>query len=128
VAAAVCALQQEALSTSESTSLALPSARLDWKPLKFAILCSGYPSPLPEHAGLLRRIGRINLPSLHISGSDDRDRQMSKENACSLADWFTSEGRFVLHHEGGHTVPSNRLIMDKCREFLGRFCQQVSTE
>eukprot|EP00884_Botryococcus_braunii_P022116 jgi/Botrbrau1/8589/Bobra.0380s0010.1 len=110
VAAAICALQMEALTSS--------STNLDWEPLKFAILCSGYPSPLPEHASLLQRIGCIQMPSLHISGSDQRDRQMSKRNACSLADWFSLENRLVLHHEGGHTVPSNRLLMDQCRNFF----------
>lgn len=109
VAAAMCALQEDVLSSS---------GRLDWKALKFAILCSGYPSPLAEHEDVLHRIGCIRLPSLHISGSDQRDRQMNKKNACSLADWFTLENRLVLHHEGGHTIPSNRLLMDQCRKFF----------
>lgn len=42
------------------------------RPLSFAILCSGYRSPLPAHRGVLERAaaaGGAALPTLHIYGS-----------------------------------------------------------
>lgn len=123
-AAAMCALQQEMMSCNSETSVRPMPA---WQPLKFALLCSGYPSPVPEHVNLLERITKIQMPSLHISGSDERDSQMSKANACALADLFSSDSRLVLHHEGGHTVPSNRLLVTHCKDFLVRaMCEKLS--
>lgn len=94
VAAALCALQEEELlgaaqragcsagagqgvSSSAGaeqgvSSLAGPAPPAPW--FKFAVICSGYVSPVPEHAALLERCrqrGGIHLPSVHIFGTGE---------------------------------------------------------
>ena len=86
VAAVLCALQQRAsLAPSE-----LPGDAEPWPPLRFAVMCSGFPSPCPEHQQLLAAEAPLRLPSLHIYGAQHRaDRQArpcvaSTSRACSI--------------------------------------------
>lgn len=64
--------------------------------VRFAILCSGYRSPVPEHLRLLdaaSAAGGVALPSLHIYGaargpSGQGDRQVSPDESAALAACF----------------------------------------
>ncbi len=123
MAAAVCAIQQKELDAAVAEG-PLDKERvspLPWHPLRFAILCSGYPSPVPEHKQLLEDTGHIRMPSFHTIGSEALDHQISPEEGLGLAEWFCAEGRQVVCHRGGHTIPVNRATMDQCRAFLANF-------
>ena len=77
VAAVLCALLQEGaggggLQLAGSTAADSSGSPDQLQPLRFAILCSGYASPVPEHRELLgrcRQAGGIRLASLHIFGT-----------------------------------------------------------
>ena len=107
VAAVLCALQQQRHSS--------------W--LRFAILCSGSPSPLAEHRRLHANVGRISLPSLHVygAGAGDGDRQVGMEESRALAECFEPALQQSIEHSGGHIIPAGKAVLAGFTRFLTRF-------
>lgn len=96
--------------------------------LRFAILCSGYRSPLPEHRDLLAAAaaaGGARLPSLHIygrRGGAGGDRQVSPDECAALVDCFDAAQRQVVQHSGGHVIPSSGEVAAALHAFLLQQC------
>lgn len=67
---------------------------------KFIILVSGFKSVSSDHDSFY--IEKINIPSLHISGTTDK--VIPHEMHLMLEDCFVDP--VVLHHEGGHHLPA----------------------
>ncbi|PSC70407.1 rhodanese-like domain-containing 6 isoform X1 [Micractinium conductrix] len=94
--------------------------------LRFAIMCSGYRSPLPAHAALLdaaAAAGGAPIPTLHIYGAGSADRQISGQESAALAECFDPTQRFVVRHAGGHLIPSCKSVVARLLAFLQR-CQR----
>ena len=115
IAAAVCALQQAEMGTAVHGEKAPTHGRL-----RFAICCSGYPSPVPEHQQLLDSIGSIGLPSLHVYGVSNKDHQVSAQESWALAEMFDVEQRYAVEHSSGHIIPGNKVVINRIRSFLER--------
>ena len=115
VAAAVCALQQVKMGTAGDSELDPTHGRL-----RFAICCSGYPSPVLEHQQLQESVGSIELPSLHVYGVSNEDRQISAHESRALAELFDVKQRYVVEHSSGHIIPCNRAVINRIRCFLER--------
>ncbi len=100
-------------------------AGLGWQPLRFAILCSGYVSPAPEHQQLQAAAGSISLPSLHVFGTkSDAARScggISAGESRALADCFDPCQRVVAEHSHGHYIPVSKPVLSHITQFLRQF-------
>lgn len=106
VAAALCQLRQTSASNAGVH-------------FKFAVLCSGYPPPLPLFEnGMASKTG-ITCPSLHIYG--DRDRQIHDHTSEQLSNSFQSGERTIVKHACGHIIPTQPANIEQYRQFLSRF-------
>ena len=96
VAAMLCALQQRA-SRAPPDPTGSGSDAEPWPPLRFAVLCSGFASPCPEHQRLLAAEALLQLPSLHIYGAQRHaDRQARSHFGIAIA-----HSLFLLHTTDG---------------------------
>ena len=116
IAAAVCALQQAKMGVAEDADSHSPTHGR----LRFVICCSGYPSPVLEHQQLQESISSIQLPSLHVHGVSNEDRQVSAQESRALAELFDVERRYTLEHSSGHIIPCNKTVVKRIRCFLER--------
>lgn len=63
-----------------------------------------------------QRIGRLQLPSLHVIGADG---QVASEDCRALCECYCEEGRTVLEHRGGgHSIPLDKRYLSLIRKFL----------
>ncbi|BDA43290.1 probable thiosulfate sulfurtransferase/rhodanese-like domain-containing protein at N-terminal half [Coccomyxa sp. Obi] len=96
-----------------------------WQPLRFAILCSGYVSPAPEHQQLHAAAGSISLPSLHVFGTKTDAASscggVSAAESRALADCFDPCQRLVVEHSGGHYIPISKPVLTLFTQFLRQF-------
>ena len=115
VAAVVCALEQAKMGTAEDARRIPTHGRL-----RFAICCSGYPSPVPEHQQLQQSIGSVELPSLHVYGVSNEDRQVSAQESRALAELFDVKQRYAVEHSSGHIISGNKAVVHRLRGFLER--------
>ncbi|KAG0576547.1 hypothetical protein KC19_5G088800 [Ceratodon purpureus] len=86
---------------------------------KFAVLCSGYPPPLPFFAKGMASEAGIPCPSLHIYGG--QDRQIHDHTSEQLSNMFQSEERTIVKHECGHIIPTQPAYIEQYVQFLSRF-------
>ncbi|EFJ49333.1 hypothetical protein VOLCADRAFT_120801 [Volvox carteri f. nagariensis] len=102
---------------------------------RFAILASGFPSPLPLHRELMAAAGPLELPSLHVYGSagasgacGGADRQISPRESESLSAMFSCAGgrRRCLCHQSGHLIPATKGHAATFRTFLAAQLLSVS--
>ena len=114
IAAAVCGLQQ---AEASRTPASFGGGSQD-SCLRFVICCSGYPSPVAEHKQLQESADAIQLPSLHIYGAKDEDRQVSFQESRALAEQFDIRQRYVVEHSSGHIIPSSKAVVSRIRCFL----------
>lgn len=116
IAAAACAYQQK------RTSYTTDGADVEgWQPLRFAILCSGYVSPAPEHQQLHADAGSISMPSLHVYGTKAKDGGITAVESRLLADMFDSSLRQTVKYNGGHYIPVTKAVLAQLRAFLRHF-------
>lgn len=104
-----------------SVSSMQPASGGELRTFRFAILCSGYVSPVREHEKLLyewRRVGGIPLPSLHIFGSGMNDRQISPDYSKELLACFKPDMASVVQHDLGHLIPATAHVTKQMRTFL----------
>ena len=138
VAAALCAQQQQPAAVSMQ-------ARRRWhrpRPsLRFAILCSGYPSAAPEHRAMHAEVGPLQLPTLHVFGSHAAqtrrpqvtmipaairlqhsaptcDQQVSTAASRQLLDLCEQRLCHVVEHSNGHIIPVDKRCIQRFRTFL----------
>ncbi|KAK9476197.1 serine hydrolase FSH [Lipomyces japonicus] len=71
---------------------------------KFAVLYSGYASPLPQHQKYYDPL--ISTPSLHVIGS--LDTIVAEPRSLQLYDAAEPSTRELYRHPGGHFVPSQK--------------------
>ena len=130
VAAALCAQKQHRTLLAQSE--AAPS-------LRFAILCSGYPSAAAEHRAMHAEVGQLRLPTLHVFGADaaqievtaDRsdhrshwqpaptcDQQVSAAASRHLLDLCDQRLCHVVEHSNGHVIPVDKRCIQRFRAFL----------
>ncbi|XP_009592621.1 rhodanese-like domain-containing protein 6 isoform X1 [Nicotiana tomentosiformis] len=84
---------------------------------RFAILCSGFAVNMNNC-----QQGSINVPSLHIFGSDKgKDRQIANEASRHLASVFENGCSVVIEHDFGHIIPTRPPYIDQIKDFLKRF-------
>ncbi|GIL76485.1 hypothetical protein Vretifemale_6158 [Volvox reticuliferus] len=164
VAAVLCALQQQQQQRrrlQERAALSIPAAAPLQGPkgggqagadadagvtsdcdfgFRFAVLASGFPSPLPEHRELMAAVGPLELASLHVYGSGaaagggadggaNFDRQISLLESEALAAAFSCAGgrrRFLCHHSG-HLIPATKSHAATFRAFLAQFLTAPAT-
>ena len=88
-----------------------------WGGLRFAILASGFVSPDPQHRALLRCVGPLPLPSLHLigGGGGGVTPELSEELAAAFD---PACGRQLLRHGGGHDVPRTKALVAAVRAFV----------
>lgn len=107
VAAVLCALQQQS-----SRAAAASSDEDAWPRLRFAVLCSGFASPCPEHGRLLRAQAPLQLPSLHIYGAnhhvDRQVRHLSSESCLLTVLRSGSPTLFCSEHD--HLAQAGRRL------------------
>ena len=115
IAAAVCATQQDIGRGAQAQERCSPEGSL-----RFAICCSGYPSPVQEYQQHQRGLASIGLPSLHIYGARDEDRQITALESRALAEHFDITQRYVIEHSSGHVIPSSKAVVTRIRDFLKR--------
>lgn len=108
VAAVLCALKQ--------------AGRIPHDSFKFAIIASGYISPVEEHQELLMSIGKIHVPSLHIFSVSGDDRQICVEASKDLLSKFEKVTSHSIRHNLGHIVPSTKSYVGEYKAFLSQFC------
>jgi hypothetical protein len=89
--------------------------------LRFAILCSGYPSPVAEHRRLHADVGPISLPSLHVYGAAREDRQVGMHESEALQDHFDVVSRHTIEHTAGHIIPACKTVVAGLAKFLNAF-------
>jgi predicted esterase len=106
VAAALCQLRQ----TSPSDASVQ---------FKFAVLCSGYPPPLPFFEKGMAFEAGIPCPSLHIYGG--QDRQIHDHTSAQLSYLFQSEERTIVKHACGHIIPTQPAYIEQYVQFFSRF-------
>ena len=121
IAAAVSAIQQATSTGAQPQEKCSQDGHL-----RFAICCSGYPSPVLEHQQRQKALGSIRLPSLHVYGAKDEDRQISAMESRALAEHFDIAQRYVVEHSSGHVIPSTRGVVNRIREFLKRHVDEAS--
>ncbi|KAK9330114.1 serine hydrolase FSH [Lipomyces starkeyi] len=80
----------------------------DHPPFKFAVLYSGFRSPLPQHKYIYNPL--ISTPTLHILGS--LDTVVSEQRSKTLIDACEQDMRVVYTHPGGHFVPSSKISLN----------------
>lgn len=113
IAAAVCASQQTTGRAGQ------PQERCSQDGcLRFAVCCSGYPSPVQEHRQQQKTLHSLRLPSLHIYGGRDEDRQIAALESRALAEQYDVTQRHVIEHSSGHIIPSSKAIVNQIRDFL----------
>ncbi|KAK9448144.1 serine hydrolase FSH [Limtongia smithiae] len=78
-------------------------------PLKFAVLYSGFRSPLPQHADMYTP-PISTTPTLHVLGSVDT--VVSEERSIALWNACDSAARTMYRHPGGHFVPSSKEALN----------------
>ncbi len=133
VAAAFCAQQQQHQQLLACTN-ATPS-------LRFAILCSGYPSAAAEHRVVHAEVGLLQLPTLHVfgaqaaqsqttAGHDEHcshlpqhsaptwDQQVSPVASRQLLDLCEQRLCYVVEHNNGHVIPVDKRCIQRFRTFL----------
>ncbi|XVE63140.1 hypothetical protein DITRI_Ditri06bG0176200 [Diplodiscus trichospermus] len=89
----------------------------DGTDFRFVILCSGFALPFADFEGR-----SINLPSLHIFGSDPgKDRQITSHTSRDLASRFEGGCSVIIEHEFGHIIPTRSPYIDNLKDFLRRF-------
>ena len=89
---------------------------------KFLILVSGFASIASEHAGILESFnshGGINIPSLHVVGSNDS--WVHPERSNELKEYFHEKTSELVEHEGGHFVPSNKEMRIMFKDYVQKF-------
>ena len=92
---------------------------------KFVIICSGYRSAVPEHRDCLeswKQSGGVPMPSLHIYGASQLDRQISQLDSEGLVESFIEQDKMVIRHDSGHLIPSSREITFQISEFIKSAC------
>ena len=132
VAAALCAEQQR--QQLSACTDAVPS-------LRFAILCSGYPSAAAEHRALHAEIGLLQLPTLHVFGAHAAqhqtttghsdscshppqhsaptcDHQVSTAASRQLLNSCEQRLCHVAEHNNGHIIPVDKRCIQRFRTFL----------
>lgn len=95
----------------------------------FVILCSGYISALPDHRELLQNwqaAGGIPLPSMHVFGAGQQDRQVGESDSEDLMQCFKTELVRVLRHEAGHLIPATRQATAQMAEFIASVCNTAT--
>ncbi|KAJ8101361.1 serine hydrolase FSH [Lipomyces tetrasporus] len=80
----------------------------DHPPFKFAVMYSGFRSPLPQHNYIYNPL--ISTPTLHVLGS--LDTVVSEQRSKTLIDACEKDKRVVYMHPGGHFVPSSREALN----------------
>jgi pimeloyl-ACP methyl ester carboxylesterase len=84
-----------------------------------AVVTSGYEvAPTRAINHLLDLLGPIAIPSLHLWGTNGRDKQISPSESRSLADLFEEGQRQFIEHGGGHFIPCSSPFIDLYRSFL----------
>ena len=137
VAAALCAQQQQ--QQQQQQQLLAPAKAAT--SLRFAILCSGYPSAAPEHKAMHAEIGPLQLPTLHMFGSHAAqnqataghndscshplqqpvrtcDQQVSTVASRQLLDLCEQRLCHVVEHSNGHMIPVDKRCIQRLRTFL----------
>lgn len=71
-------------------------------PIRFAIFIGGVEPP--QHSTLSNSSTLIEIPSLHIIGTQD----LLKERSERLLNYFNPATRTVMYHNEGHNIPSIR--------------------
>ena len=84
-------------------------------PLKFAIIYSGFEAPGKRYEDLYSP--KISTPTLHFAGTLDSVVEESRSRA--LLD-VCEKGELIMF-PGGHYLPSQRVWMDACLEFVKRY-------
>ncbi|KAA8499568.1 Rhodanese-like domain-containing protein 6 [Porphyridium purpureum] len=87
---------------------------------RFFILCSGYPPQALKVETPIRGARRlVEIPTLHVFGSAERDRQIPQAASESLASLFRDP---VVHrHSFGHIIPIQEESILVYRKFLRSF-------
>ena len=75
---------------------------------------------MPEHQQLQQSVGSIELPSLHVYGVSNEDRQVSAQESRALAELFDVKQRYAVEHSSGHIIPCNKAVINRIRCFLER--------
>lgn len=88
---------------------------------RFAVLCSGYSSPVPLHAKITSSEAGIRCPSLHIYGG--QDRQIGSEMSEQLASLFHRDDRVIIKHDYGHIIPTKPEYIEQYVHFLRGFLE-----
>lgn len=108
VAAALCALKQ--------------AGKIPQDSFQFAVIASGYVSPVDEHRELLSLIGKIQVPSLHIFSVSGDDRQIGVEASKDLLSKFDRTTSCCVRHNLGHIIPSTKSYVEEYKAFLSQYC------
>ena len=87
-----------------------------WRNLKLAIFCSGFPSRLPHMR--LDQCRVLKLPSLHISGTHDKN--VPPEHQRALCACFAGAELYTHDHPRGHVLPQKAADRAKLVAFIRR--------
>ena len=136
VAAALCA-QQQLQQQQQPLTCANAVA-----PLRFAILCSGFPSAAAEHKTVHAGVGSLQLPTLHMFGAHTahdttaaghdhpgphpvshvgppyNDRQVGTAASRLLLDMCEPRLCHVVEHSNAHIIPVDKRSIQQFRSFL----------
>ena len=89
---------------------------------KFVIFASGFRSVSLQHATLYDQ--KIQIPSLHISGTTDK--VISHAMHLALEDAFSNPE--ILHHTGGHFLPATADEKPIYRKFFETQLRKLKEE
>ena len=143
MAAVLCARQQQQQHRLQQQRQQQEAGVEAITPLRFAILCSGYPSEAAEHRRLHEEVGQLQLPTLHVFASrvpDDApiamdvrnlrsqlsrhdvpacsDRQVDATASLDLMNLCDPRLRYVFEHHNGHVIPVEKRCIQRFRSFL----------
>ena len=107
----------EGVNSEEVAELRLAASTYHWS-FRFAMLCSGYVSKCPALTSVLELVGPLAVPSLHVFGTSDEDRQVFEPESRALVAVFDPTTSQVMAHDKGHIIPSTRSDVAKYTEFF----------
>ncbi|CAF0799745.1 unnamed protein product [Adineta ricciae] len=86
-------------------------------PFRFVILVASFKSGQEQHRAMYENL-QIDLPNLHVIGSDDR------VIPCHMSEVLANEyfkNAEILRHNGGHFIPTTSEAKASYTQFLDRF-------
>ena len=142
VAAVLCAQeQQQRCHFQQQQQQQQPPSAGARPALRFAILCSGYPSAAAGHRCLHADMGLLQLPTLHVFASRAHgpsagdascscressnrarhacgDQQVDAKASHDLLELCEPRLRYVVEHQNGHIIPVDKGCIQRFRSFL----------